>query len=215
MDHKTVLCFGDSNTHGTVAMISPTEKRRFAKAERWPSVMGRLLGEEWDVIAEGHPGRTSVLDDPVDGSHKNGFRALHAILESHRPIDLTILMLGTNDLKARFALSAHDISLCIRRLVVEIQNSDTGLNGQAPRVLIAAPTNVIETGIFVEMFAGAAKKSVALTNKLRDLAKSQQVDFIDLNEFATVDPVDGIHLDVVGQAAVGVAMATAVAELIF
>jgi lysophospholipase L1-like esterase len=139
-------------------------------------------------------------------------RALQAILESHRPLDLVIVMLGTNDLKARFNLSAHDIALGIQRLVLDIRRSDAGPEGRAPDVLLAVPVIAAETGIFVDMFAGAAAKSAALPDILRDLAGQQNIGVIDLNEVASVDPVDGIHLDGAAHAAIGVAMSRAVTK---
>ena len=148
MTPRTVLCFGDSNTHGTVAMATATDRRRHAKADRWPSVMASNLSKNWEVIAEGHPGRTSVWDDPIEGLHKNGARALQAILETHRPIDLVILMLGTNDQKARFGASAHDIALGVQRLAVEVLRSDCGPDSTAADVLLAAPVAVQEVGTF-------------------------------------------------------------------
>lgn len=194
-------------------MATPTDRYRFAKSERWPSVMAEQLGADWEVIAEGHPGRTSVFDDPIEGAHKSGLRALLTTLETHRPLDLVILMLGTNDLKARFSLSANDIALGIQRLAIDVLQSDTGPDGQAPRVLLAAPVIATETGIFVDIFAGAAEKSKALPGKLQIVAAQQQVGFVDLNTVARVDPVDGIHLDKTAQAAIGQAMARAVSEL--
>lgn len=206
----SILCFGDSNTHGTRAMRTATDRRRFDKPDRWPSVMARALGPAWDVISEGHPGRTAVLDDPIEGAHKNGLRALHALLESHRPLDLVIVMLGTNDLKARFGMSAHDIALGIQRLVLDIRRSDSGPNNTPPQVLIVAPVTVIETGALGEIFAGGTAKSNALPAILKTLAQTHDVGFVDSNGVATVDPVDGIHLDAAAHAAIGAAMADAV-----
>ena len=173
--------------------------------------MADLLPPDWDIIAEGHPGRTAVWDDPIEGLDKNGARTLHAILESHRPIDLVILALGTNDLKSRFALSAHDIALGLQRLATEVLRSDNGPDSQAPGVLLAAPVAVQETGIFKDIFAGGAEKSAALPAWLREMAARNGTGFIDLNDVATVDPIDGIHLDATAHAAIGAAMAKAVA----
>ena len=209
---RSVLCFGDSNTHGTRAMRTPTDKHRHPKPQRWPSVMATALGEDWDVIAEGHPGRTTVHDDPIEGAHKNGFRVLHALLESHRPLDLVILMLGTNDLKARFGLSAHDIMLGVQRLVGELQRSDCGPEGRAPAVLVVAPVAVSETGIFTEIFAQAAAKSAELPNLLCAMAARSGAGFVDLNPVASIDPVDGIHLDAQAHAAIGAQIAQAVQD---
>lgn len=207
MNTRTVLCFGDSNTHGTRALRSATDRRRFEKEARWPTIMAHALGRDIDVIAEGHPGRTAVYDDPIEGKHKNALRALLAILESHRPVDLVILMLGTNDLKARFTASAHDIALGLQRLVLEIRRSACGPDGAAPDIILAAPVPVIETGVFAQTFAGAAEKSRALAPALKDVADRQGVAFADMGGYASVDPVDGIHLDGAAHAAIGAAMA--------
>lgn len=210
MSTYTVLCFGDSNTHGTRAMRNISDMRRLDKPLRWPSVMANALGGEFDVVAEGHPGRTSVFDDPIEGEHKNALRSLQAILESHRPVDLVIVMLGTNDLKARFSLSANDIALGVQRLVKEIRGSDSGPNGTPPTVLLVAPVPVMETGVFEQIFEGAAEKSRALPAFLEQVAKRQGIAFADMGKKATVDPIDGIHLDATAHAAIGEALADCV-----
>jgi lysophospholipase L1-like esterase len=207
---RCVLCFGDSNTHGTRAMRTPTDRRRFSRELRWPSVMAQALGRHWEVVAEGHPGRTAVFDDPVEGAHKNGQRMLQALLESHRPLDLVIVMLGTNDLKARFNVGPVDIALGLQRLVTEIRRSDSGPDNAAPQVLLAAPVPITETGIFVDVFSGGADKSSDLPDVLRQIAERQGVAFVDLGKVAEVDPVDGVHLTADAHARIGVAMAEAV-----
>lgn len=210
MAARTILCFGDSNTHGTRAMTGSFDRRRFEPSARWTSIMAQALGPDFDVVAEGHPGRTTVFDDPIEGAHKNAHRALKVVLESHRPIDLVILMLGTNDLKARFNVSAHDIALGVQRLVMEIRSNDSGPDGTAPAVLLAAPVPVIETGVFVDIFAGAAEKSRALPALLEQIAARQGVAFADMGQHASVDPVDGIHLEAAAHVAIGGAMAKSV-----
>jgi len=214
MPPRTVLCFGDSNTHGTMAMTSATDRRRLAKAERWPSVMARALPTDWEVITEGHPGRTAVWDDPVEGTHKNGLRSLHAVLETHRPIDLVIVMLGTNDLKARFGLPAYDIALGLQRLSTEILQSDCGPDKTAPHVLLAAPVSVEEVGALRHVFAGATPKSRALPDLLRNVADANGLGFVDLNTVARVDPVDGVHLNTEAHGAIGALMAETVSRLL-
>ncbi|MFK7871036.1 MAG: SGNH/GDSL hydrolase family protein [Roseobacter sp.] len=204
---RTVLCFGDSNTHGTCAMRFVGDRRRLPKQERWCEVMARDLAPDWDVIAEGHPGRTAVFADPIEGSHKNGQLALPVLLESHRPLDLVIVMLGTNDLKARFGVAASDVALGIERLVMDILRSDASPEGKPPQVLVAAPATALETGIFTDVFAGAQAKSQALPGLLEEVAARQGAVFWDAGRVAQVDPVDGIHLDAAAHAAIGTALA--------
>ncbi|GFE50030.1 hydrolase [Roseobacter cerasinus] len=213
MQARTILCFGDSNTHGTCAMRTADDRRRHPREHRWPNVMAAALGPGWEVIAEGHPGRTAVFDDPIEGPHKNGQAALPALLESHRPLDLAIVLLGTNDLKARFNQSAHDIALGLRRLVLDILRCDSGPGGAAPRVLLVAPVCAQERGVLAETFAGAATKSAALPALLAAVATREAVHFADMNTVAEVDPVDGIHLSADAHAAMGAAMAQAVRDI--
>ena len=175
--------------------------------------MAQALGRQWDVISEGHPGRTTVHDDPIEGAHKNASRALHALLESHRPLDLVLVMLGTNDLKARFAIPASEIALGVQRLVLEISASDCGPDGKAPEILIVAPVSVLETGSFTDIFSGAQEKSLALPGALRAVAEQLGVGFADANDVAVCDPVDGIHLDADAHAALGAHLAKAVTLL--
>ncbi len=189
------------------------DRRRFPRHVRWPGIMASALGRDWTVLEEGHPGRTSVYDDPVEGVHKNGMRILPALLETHRPIDLVIVMLGTNDLKARYGLPASDIALGLERLVSEISRSDTGPDERPPRVLLVSAVPIIETGFLGEMFAGGAQKSRALPGYLESVARRNNTAFLDLASVASVDPVDGIHLDEVAHRAIGEAIAGAVAEL--
>ena len=207
---RTILCFGDSNTHGTRALRFIGDQRRHPKGTRWPDVMAAQLGAGWDVIAEGHPGRTTVMDDPIEGPHRNGLRILRAVLESHRPIDLVILMLGTNDLKARFGMAAADVALGVQRLMSEVTSAACGPGSDAPAIVIAAPVCTSENGVFTEIFAGAREKSADLPARLKELAQRHGVGFADCNNVASVDRVDGIHLDADAHQAIGQLMAKTV-----
>ena len=75
---RTLLLFGDSNTHGTMPMADLSDVGRYDRDERWAGRLQALL-PEWEVISEGHPGRTTLHDDPVEGPHRNGLRVLPAL----------------------------------------------------------------------------------------------------------------------------------------
>jgi lysophospholipase L1-like esterase len=102
---KTILCYGDSNTWGW----DPISESRLDKDVRWPGVLQQELGDDYEVISEGLPGRTTVWTDPIEG-HMSGKDYLIPCLHSHKPIDLVIILLGTNDLKHRFGVTAFDIA---------------------------------------------------------------------------------------------------------
>lgn len=207
---RTVLCYGDSNTHGTAPMADLDDKVRFDAATRWPGVMRTALGEGWKVIEEGLPGRTTVHADPVEGEHKNGLAVLPAILETHCPVDLVIVMLGTNDLKMRFSLTAYDIARGADRLLGVIAGSEAGPDRGPPKVLLVSPPPIIETGCLAEMFSGGADKSRHLADRMARIAESRGATFLDAATVIGSSPVDGIHYDENAHSRLGAAMAEAV-----
>ncbi len=210
---KTIVCYGDSNTHGTIALTHPMDIRRFDRNVRWPGQMAAALGPDWQMVEEGHPSRTTVHDDPVEGIHKNGNRVLPALLESHRPLDLVIVMLGTNDLKMRYNVPAMDIAISAEQLLRTIAGSTAGPGMAAPRALLVAPVPIQEVGFLAEMFAGGAGKSQMLSPYFQAVAARHGAGFLDAGSIAQVDPVDGIHLTEAAHAAIGQAMAEAVRAL--
>jgi lysophospholipase L1-like esterase len=209
---RVVLCYGDSNTHGTAPMTTLRDRRRLGRAERWPGVLAAGLGPAWHVVEEGLPGRTTVHPDPVEGEYKNGLAVLPAILDSHRPIDLVVLMLGTNDLKPRFQVPPVQIATSIERLLRVIGASEAGPDGTAPRVLLIAPAPVVEEGSLADVFAGGPARA-GLAGPYAEVARWHGAAFLDASDVWTVSPVDGVHFDVPEHAKLGRAVAAAVREL--
>ncbi len=213
MTQRNVMCFGDSNTHGTMALRFPKDIRRFDRTQRWPGQMANALGPDWHVIEEGLPSRTTVHDDPVEGAHKNGVRVLPALLDSHRPLDLVIVMLGTNDLKMRYSVPAMDIATSVEQSLQVIAGSISGPDMTAPKALLVAPVPITETGFLAEIFAGGAEKSHALAAYYESVAARLGAEFLNAGDVVGVDPVDGIHLTVEAHATLGQAMAAKVAGM--
>lgn len=210
MTERVVLCFGDSNTHGTVPMADDTASDRHPRDTRWPGVLAAHLGPEFHVIEEGHPGRTTVHDDPIEGTHRNGRTVLPAILETHQPIDLMVLKLGTNDLKTRFAVTPADIARSLGHLIDMVQASKCGPKGRSPDIVLVAPAPILETGWLGAHFVGGAVKSKALAPLVADLARRRHLGFVDTAQHAAVDPLDGVHLAGDAHKALGAAVAEAV-----
>jgi lysophospholipase L1-like esterase len=182
---------------------------RFPPDLRWTGRLARLL-PGWRVIEEGLPGRTTVHDDPVEGAHRNGLAVLPAILESHRVVDAVVLMLGTNDLKGRFSLSATDIALALEKLVTLIRASLTGPGLTAPGVLLVAPPPIRELPPLGEIFWGGEVRSQALGARIARSAQRLHVPFLDAGGVVSVSPVDGIHYDADQQEPLAQAIAEAV-----
>lgn len=211
---RTVLAYGDSNTHGTVPMTGADDKARFGPGIRWTGHARGLLPGGTVLIEEGHPGRTTVHDDPIEGAHRNGLTILPAILESHRPIDLVILMLGTNDVKARFSVTAEDVAASLDRLIRTIRASETGPGRGAPQVLLVCPPPVLETGCLKGMFQGGAAKSAAPAPLARRVAEAHGARFLDAGAHIAVSPIDGVHFDADAHAALGRAIGALAAGML-
>ena len=212
---KTLLCYGDSNTHGSLPSTDPAARPRLGPDERWPGIVRQRLGAEWFVVEEGLGGRTTVLDDPIDGVHKNGLSGLPIALESHRPIDLVVLMLGTNDLKVRFAMTALDIARAnaalVERILASVANGPDGKRG--PNVLLVAPPHVLEVGLQIEIRAGGAAKSARLGMLLADVARTHGIPFLDAASVIEPSPIDGVHFEAPQHLRLGNAIADKILSL--
>lgn len=206
---KTVVCYGDSNTWG----YNPSTGERYGRDKRWAGVLRNELGEGYLVIEEGLNGRTTVWDDPIEG-YKRGKDYLIPCLETHKPIDLVIIMLGTNDLKKRFSLSAFDIAEGAGVLVKIVQQSETGSDGNAPEVLLLAPPPVARLTEFADMFEGAEEKSRKFSQQYRRVAEELGCELLDTAEVIVSSAVDGIHFEVEEHEKLGKAVAVRVQEIL-
>lgn len=208
---KTVLCYGDSNTWGYDAAT----EGRYPYEQRWTTVLARELGSDYLVIPEGLNGRTTVWVDPIEGEYKSGKSTLYAILESHYPIDLVVLMLGTNDLKHRWGLSAWDIARGAQTLVEMIQGCAFGLDGRAPQVLLVAPPPTCVAGTrFADMFAGSDETSPGLARAYRLVADETGCAYLNAGDIIVSSGLDGIHLDAAELPKLGKAVAGEVRALL-
>jgi lysophospholipase L1-like esterase len=205
---KRILCYGDSNTWG----YDPVNLNRFDENTRWTRVLGKTLGGEYEIIEEGLNGRTTVWDDPIEG-YKNGMTYLIPCLETHRPLDLVTLMLGTNDLKKRFNLSAFDIVEGVRVLVNIIQKSNAGINGHAPQLLLMAPPPTTTLTDYTEMFERAGEKSIKFSKYYERVAREMGCAFRDTAKIIVSSPLDGIHFEAGEHQKLGQAVATKVKEM--
>lgn len=204
---RSLLCFGDSNTHGTPPMDSVLSQDRFGVDVRWPCIMQSQLAPDWIVIEEGHPGRTTVHDDPINGIHKNGIRMLPALLETHRPLDLIVIMLGTNDLQHRFGVNATEIALALGKIVETIKLSTSGINQNAPEILLVSPPPVIQAGCLADVFQNSGDNANTLSVAIANIAKQHNIPHFDAGAHITVSPIDGVHFDAESHITLGQVMA--------
>ena len=222
---RTVLCYGDSNTYGHATV--PRPDGRYGPAERWPGVMRGILGAGWLVIEEGLGGRTTVNDDPVEGVERNGRTYLYPCLMSHKPLDVVIIMLGTNDLKPFLGRTAFEASKGIGRLI-EIIHGHAAADGAnasrgerrapRPKIIIVAPPPLCATE-HVEMhahfdLAAAIAESGRFAEWYRRRADEYGVGFFDAGTVAKAHPADGVHLDAASTRAIGEGLVPVVKQVL-
>jgi len=203
----TILCYGDSNTHGA----DPVTGGRHPRDIRWPGVLALELAGLADVIEEGLNGRTTIWDDPfTDG--RNGRTHLFPCLRSHRPLDVVVIMLGTNDLKPLFRLAAHEIAGGAQALVDVVLASGTGPGGGRPQILLIAPPALSEATDRSELWGFRGRDVIAreLPRLYRTAAEERGVAFLDASALVAGDPADGVHLNAEAHGILGRAVARAV-----
>jgi lysophospholipase L1-like esterase len=202
---RTIVCYGDSNTHGA----PPDGGERFPRDVRWPGILAAELGPGFHVIEEGLNGRTTRYDDP-DADGLDGSRYLVPCLRSHEPVDLLVLMLGTNDLKVGLAPTAPTVARNVGLLLDLARSSLAGPSGTPPQVLLVAPPPLTGPTPLQTLWAytdDAVALSRELAGWLRLLTGSDGVGFLDAGEAAVGALPDGVHLDVAGHRALGRAVA--------
>ena len=209
---KHILCIGDSNTHGlcTDPSESADHGSRYNEEERWTCLLQKALGAEYLVIEEGLSGRTCVYDDP-DMDSVNLLPVLHALLNSHEPLDLLILMLGTNDSKVKFNTDARKIAKGMQILLEEAKSVHCwGKNG--PKILIVAPVPIEEGVIYPDFNEKSVETTRALAREYAFLAVAERADFLDAGG-CELTSVDHVHLTKRGHRQLAERMEAAVREI--
>jgi lysophospholipase L1-like esterase len=187
---KRVLCYGDSNTWGYI----PGTGKRYDCSVRWPMLLQNGLKEEFTIIEEGLRGRTTVFDDHLVPG-RNGLTYLTPCLQSHAPLDLLVLMLGTNDRKTRFNLTVEEIASGLERLLRTIKCIEAGNKiGETPRILVLSPPSLGEIPHSQYAYRNSVTKDCPLASEYRDVADRNGCDFFDIESRLTAGGSDGIHL---------------------
>lgn len=211
-----ILIYGDSNSWGYLDDGSGARH-----PGRWPVAMATAMaanGKAVELIEECLPGRTSNADDPLEGAHFNGATPLAAILLSQQPLDRILIMLGTNDMKARFGRDAAGITAGVMSLVGICAKAPCGPGGwsagaTAPVTVICPPVLGVRAedpqwDRYAEWRGGRAT-SQALPDVLAAACAAAGTGFIDANHFAESSHLDPIHWHADTHLAFGTAMATA------
>lgn len=214
---RRILCFGDSNTWGFIPVPHGAPTGRYDREQRWPQVMAAALGPQVEVIEEALNGRTTDADDPllaqVAGAGANGAAYLPAALASHLPLDLVIIMLGTNDVKPHLGRPAARIALGAKKLLDLVRTLDGGVGTvyANPKMLLVCPPPLGRLSeFFAEMFAGGHAKNALMPAVYEAVANAAGAGFLDAGKHIATDGVDGVHFSAAAQRTLGLAIAEAV-----
>lgn len=211
---KHIVCFGDSNTHGYCAVTNG----RFHESERWTKLLEQKLGDDYLVIEEGLSGRTTCFHDPIHEG-LSGLDYIYPCLMSHEPVDLLIIMLGTNDTKERFGSSAACIALGLKRLIAKAASVTDAWRHGNPNILIIVPKAIEKdyelTEIAQTMGRGCAEKSEKLAEEYKKITSLMGCHYFDANTVVSGNNhIDYMHLTKQGHQELAEALAKQIPELI-
>ena len=191
---KHILCFGDSNTWG----YSPQDGSRFSPNVRWTGTLQKTLGADYNIIEEGLNGRTTFINEEGEDARpfRSGSDVFSMILESHRPLDLVTIMLGTNDLKLEFNLSVEKIAQGVKELC-EIVLSSEYLIDNPPKLLLISPIHIGSTiqPDQEEFFEQAREKSYQFAEHYQRVAEELGIHFLDAAKIVSPSDGEGVHWD--------------------
>lgn len=190
---KQILCFGDSNTYGLI----PATKDRYDWNTRWTGILSKKIEKNgYRVVEEGLCGRTTIFEDATRKGRK-GADLLPIILETHKPIDTVVLMLGTNDCKTAYGATAEKIGSGIELLIKQIKDSDPDIN-----IILVSPIElgegVWEEGFDTEFNENSVKVSKQLPEVYRKIAERYDTDFVAASDYARPSSEDREHLNEFG-----------------
>lgn len=190
---KQILCFGDSNTYGLI----PATKDRYDWNTRWTGILSKKIEKNgYRVVEEGLCGRTTIFEDATRKGRK-GANLLPIILETHKPIDTVVLMLGTNDCKTAYGATAEKIGSGIELLIKQIKDSDPAIN-----IILVSPIElgegVWEEGFDTEFNENSVEVSKQLPEVYRKIAERYDTDFVAASDYARPSSEDREHLNEFG-----------------
>lgn len=189
----SVLCYGDSNTYG----YNPENGMRYAKRIRWTGKLQELLGEKYEVLEEGCNGRTTVFEDPVEG-WKRGIDYIKPCLNTHKPVDCVVMMLGSNDLKKTFHATSMEIAEGAGKIVEVIKDFCKEKQGFEPKILLVAPPvigeNICQGSFRASFDETAVERSKEFGVIYENVAKKCGCYFLDAGLYVKSSPLDSLHL---------------------
>lgn len=215
VEPRQILCFGDSLTWGSVPVESAEPGWRYSFEQRWTGAMQEALGAGYRVVEDAVVTRTTNVDDPIHAG-ANGHQHLSRALAATGPLEMVVVLLGTNDMKAYFKRTPLDIARGLGALVSLIRHSSSTTAGGTPRVLVVAPPalSAVRDPWLAKVYDGAREKSHRLVDVIALMADFEGIEFMDSGGVISRDGCDGIHLTASSNFELGLAVASRVHKVL-
>ncbi len=213
MDPIKVFCYGDSNTYG----YDPKTGLRHPRELRWTGILQKKLGGDYQVVEEGCNGRSTVYPEPGN-EWKSGLYGLKSCLNTYKPIEIMVIMLGTNDLKTVYGVTADEIAAGAERVASDSEDFLLEKSGVKPVTVLVSPI-YLKDGIVDSPFGDRYDEvSVQISKRLaplyEEIAKRHGWIFLDAAKYAEASDDDCLHMDPENHALLAEAMYRAVCEAI-
>ncbi len=216
---KNILCYGDSNTWGNIAGSRDANlllAKRFDRNLRWTGILQKILGENYHIIEAGLNGRTTAFDETrYIRPSRNGLASFPLILEMNYPLDLVVLMLGTNDAIKDYNASPEQTTEAMQKMIRYVKESHFADNFKAPKVLLVSPVPLrkVNEDFYILLDDSSIGKSERLAKLFQQLAEKENCPFLDAGQLVKVSDVDGVHLDPISHKILGEALATKIKNI--
>ncbi len=177
-DTKQIICYGDSNTWGK----DPVGNKRYARAIRWAGVLQAKLGNSYDVVEAGMPGRTIFTLDPSRSPLICAKNNLDITFIANSEADTVIVALGTNDIWQSYTNSAETIVVEYKSLLNRINKLFT----HSPQLICVGPV------IFDPKFTHEHEKSLKVSELLNEVLP-KSIHYVNLANLNLPLGEDGVH----------------------
>jgi lysophospholipase L1-like esterase len=207
---KTVLLYGDSFFWGVDGVRADRQERD----DRIGVICQKLLQDRFDVVTEGLRGRT-MFGENVYFPERDGLAQFGPIFASHLPIDVVVIMLGSNDLNSKTRHSPKDIADALDAYVEKMKFWCDFMKYNLPKMLVVSPPHIDESSltVFKEIFAGSASYIDELSDKLQEKASQNGFAFLDARNIVESIDTDGIHIDAVNNKKLATAISQKILEI--
>ncbi len=208
---KRIMVYGDSYVFGKIP-----GGLRYDSSTRFTGVMQNYLGGEYEIIEEGLRGRT-VAGENGFFPHRDGLTQFNGILGSHLPLDLVMIMLGTNDCNSSRKIIPREMVDGFIKYVRGVSWWSKHLGFPTPKIVLIAPPNINEQEsikAFKNIFHSSGPKIAELPSLMSEFAIANKILFFDSSKIVQVSPIDGVHLDIEGNHKLGRALAQLVKEVL-